>query len=61
MLNHLYETSDINNNNKLVSLIFSGREKNLRKEIKEMSKKERETEKSDNIVKTVEEILKFNK
>ena len=26
-----------------------------------MSKKERETEKSDNIVKTVEEILKFNK
>ena len=41
MLNHLYETNDINNNNKLVSAIFSGI-KDLKKEIKEMSKEEKE-------------------
>ena len=41
MLNHLYETNDINNNNKLVSAIFS-RIKDLKKEIKEMSKEEKE-------------------
>ena len=59
MLNHLYETNDINNNNKLVSVIFSGI-KDLKKEIKEMSKEERKTEKPDKIVKIVEEFLKFN-
>ena len=35
--------------------------KDLKEEIKEMPKEERETEKPDNIVKIVEEILKFNK
>ena len=59
MLNHLYETNDINNS-KLVSVIFSGI-KDLKKEIKEMPKEEKETEKPDNIVDIVEEILKFNK
>ena len=60
MLNHLYETNDINNNNKLVSVIFSGK-KDLKKEIKEIPKEEKKIEKPDNIVKFVEEILKFNK
>ena len=60
MLNHLYETNDINNNNKSVSVICSGI-KDLKKEIKEMSKEERKIEKPDNIAKVVEEILKFNK
>ena len=60
MLNHLYETNDINNNNKLLSVISSGL-KDLKKEIKKMPKEERETKKPDNIVKIVEEILKFNK
>ena len=60
MLNHLYETNYIKNNNKLVSVIFSGL-KDLKEEIKEMSEKERETEKPDNIAKNVEKILKFNK
>ena len=60
MLNHLYETNDINNNNKLVSVIFSGK-KDLKKEIKEIPKEEKKIEKPDNIVKIVEEILKFNK
>ena len=60
MLNHLYETSDIKNNNRLVSVIFRGL-KDLKEEIKKMSEKEIETEKPDNIAKIVEEILKFNK
>ena len=60
MLNHLYETNDINNNNKLLSVSFSGL-KGLKKEIKKMPKEERETKKPDNIVKIVEEILRFNK
>ena len=60
MLNHLYEINYIKNNNKLVSVIFSGL-KDLKEEIKEMSEKERETEKPDNIAKNVEKILKFNK
>ena len=60
MLNHLYETNDINNNNKLVSVIFSGL-KDLKEEIKKMSKEERKIEKSDKMVKIVKKILKFNK
>ena len=60
MLNHLYKTNDINNNSKLMSAIFSGI-KDLKKEIKEIPKEERKTEKPDKIVKAVEEILKFNK
>ena len=35
--------------------------KDLKEEIKDMSKEERETEKPDNIVKIIEEIIKFNK
>ena len=41
-------------------VVFSGI-KDLKKEIKEMPKEERETEKPDNIVKILEEILKSNK
>ena len=56
MLNHLYETNYIKNNNKLVSVIFSGL-KDLKEEIKEMSEKERETEKPDNIAKMLKRFL----
>ena len=47
-------------NNELVNSINSGL-KDLKEEIKEMPEEERETEKPDNIVKLVEEILSFNK
>ena len=45
---------------KLVSIIKSGL-KDLKEDIKEMSNEEREIEKPDKIVGSVEEILKFNK
>ena len=60
MFKTLYQTNDINNNNKLGSVIFSGL-KDLKEKIKKMSEEERKIEKPDNIVKIVEEILKFNK
>ena len=41
-------------------MIFSGL-KDLKEKIKKMSEEERKIEKPDNIVKIVEEILKFNK
>ena len=47
-------------NNELVNSINSGL-KDLKEEIKEMPEEETETEKPDNIVKLVEEILSFNK
>ena len=60
MAKSLYKTNDRKKNNELVSVINSGL-KDLKKEIKVMSKEEREIEKPDMIVEIVEEILKFNK
>ena len=60
MLKNLYQINDKEKKNKLVNVINSGL-KDLKEEIKEMPKEERETEKPDNIVKIAEEILKFNK
>ena len=60
MLNDLYQTNDIEKNNEIVNMINSGL-KDLKKELKEMSKKEIKIEKPDKIVVIVEEILKFNK
>ena len=59
MLKSLYKVNT-NQNNELVNVINSGL-KDLKEEIKEMPEEERETEKPDNIVKLVEEILSFNK
>ena len=59
MLKFLYKVNT-NQNNELVNVINSGL-KDSKEEIKKMPKEEKETEKSDNIVKLVEEILKFNK
>ena len=59
MLKSLYKANTIQNN-ELVSLNNSGL-KDLKEEIKNMSEKERKIEKPDKIVKTVEEILNFNK
>ena len=59
MLKFLYKVNT-NQNNELVNVINS-RLKDSKEEIKKMPKEEKETEKSDNIVKLVEEILKFNK
>ena len=50
----------IKKNSKLVDIFNSGL-KDLEEEIKKMSKKEREIEKPDNIVKVVKKILEFNK
>ena len=60
MLNDLYQTNDIEKNNEIVNMINSGL-KDLKKELKEMSKKEIKIEKPDKLVVIVEEILKFNK
>ena len=60
MLKNLYQINDKEKNNKLVDVIISGL-KDLKEEIKEMSKEERENEKPDKIVEIVREILKFNK
>ena len=60
MIKYLYQTSDKEKNNELVNVINSGL-KLLKEEIKEMPKKERKIEKSDNIVKIVKRVLKFNK
>ena len=59
MLKSLYKVNT-NQNNEFVNVINSGL-KDLKEEIKEMPEEERETEKPDNIVKLVEEILSFNK
>ena len=55
----LYETNDKEKNSKLVD-IFNSRLKDLKEEIKNMSKEERENENPELIVKIVEMILKFN-
>ena len=59
MLTLLNKTNDTEKNNKLVNLINSGL-KDLKEEIKKMSKAEIEIEKPDEIVNIVEKILKFN-
>ena len=56
----LNETKDKEKNSNLVNMFNSGL-KDLEKEIKEMSKKEIETEKPYNIVKVVKKILDINK
>ena len=59
MLMYLNKTNDKEKNNELVSLINSGL-KDLKEEIKKMSKAEIDIEKPDKIVNIVEKILKFN-
>ena len=59
MLKYLYQPNDRKKNHDLVNIINSGL-KDLKKEIKNMSKEERKIEESDKIVKIVN-ILKFNK
>ena len=56
----LNKTNDTEKNNKLVNLINSGL-KDLKKEIKNMSKEEIKIEKPDEIVRVVEMIVDFNK
>ena len=56
----LYETNDKEKNSKLVDIFNSGL-KDLKEEIKNMSKEEREIENPESIVKIVEMILNFNK
>ena len=60
MLKNLYKTNHKKKNKKLVSVINSGL-KDLKDEIEDMSEKERENEKPDEIVKIVKEIIEFNK
>ena len=60
IFNSLINANDREKNNKLVDSII-GVLKNLKKEINEMSGKERKIEKPDKIVEIVREILKFNK
>ena len=55
----LNKTNDTEMKNQLVNLINSGL-KDLKEEIKKMSKAEIETEKPDKIVTIVEKILKFD-
>ena len=60
MLKNLYKTNHKKKNKKLASVINSGL-KDLEDEIEDMSEKERENEKPDEIVKIVKEIIEFNK
>ena len=60
MLKNLYKTNHKKKKKKLVSVINSGL-KDLEDEIEDMSEKERENEKPDEIVKIVKEIIEFNK
>ena len=60
MLKNLYKANHKKKNKKLVSVINSGL-KDLEDEIEDMSEKERENEKPDEIVKIVKEIIEFNK
>ena len=60
LVKKLYETKDEKKNNDLVEKI-KNRWSDLKDEIKKMSEDEKETEKPDKILETVEEILIFNK
>ena len=59
MLTFLNKANDKEKNNELVSLINSGL-KDLKEEIKNVSKKEKKTKYPESIVEIVEDILKFN-
>ena len=60
MLKDLYRINDKYKNNDLVNVIKSGLS-NLRNAIKYISEEEKETEKPNEIIDTVEDILEFNK
>ena len=60
MLKSVYKKNDKKNNNDLVNVIKSGLN-DLKKEIENMGEEEKETEKPNEIVNLVEEILEFNK
>ena len=60
LLKNLNKTNDKEKNNELVKVIISGL-KDLKEEIKNMSKKEIKIENPDEIVRVVEMILDFNK
>ena len=55
-----FETKDKNKNNIFVNVIRSGL-RDLKNEIKKMSKEETEIEKTDKMLEIVEEIFEFNK
>ena len=59
MFKAVYTTNDKNKNSKLVELIKSGL-RDLRNEIENMSKEEKQIEKPNEIVNIVERILEFN-
>ena len=60
MLKSVYKTNDKKKNNDLVNVIKTGLN-DLKKEIENMGEEEKETEKPNEIVNLVEEILEFNK
>ena len=60
MAKKLYELKNKKENDKLVNVIKSGLS-DLKSKIKKMSEDEKKIEKPDKILKTVEEILEFNK
>ena len=60
MLKDLYRINDKYKNNDLVNVIKSGLS-NLKNAIKYISEEEKETEKPNEIIDTVEDILEFNK
>ena len=60
LLKNLNKTNDKEKNNEIVKVIISGL-KDLKEEIKNMSKKEIKIKNPDKIVRVVEMILKFNK
>ena len=60
MLKSVYKTNYKKKNNDLVNVIKSGLN-DLKKEIENMGEEEKETEKPNEIVNPVEEILEFNK
>ena len=59
MLKPIYATNDKKKNKHLVILIVGGLS-DLKKEIKNMSEKEKEIEKPNEMVNIVEEIIDFN-
>ena len=60
MLNDLYKINYKKKNSKLVDVIKSGLS-DLKNETKNMDEKEKETEKPNEIIDVVEEIIEFNK
>ena len=60
MAKNLFETKDKNKNNNSVNVVKSGL-CDLKDEIKKMSEDEKKIEKTDKILKIIEEILEFNK